>query len=88
MCAARKGKQKKEIASLLLTSQKKGAASLSLIASQHARTFTFPAEVLEGQLARYEYGFGDEARQSLGEFFRYAFYLGILPDVPEIEVFG
>lgn len=88
MCAARKEKQKKEIAPLLLSSQKKGAASLPLIASQHAKTFTFPAEVLEGQLERYEYGFGDEARQGLGEFFRYAFYLGILPDVPEIEVFG
>lgn len=88
ICAARKEKQKKEIASLLLSSQKKGAASFSLIASQHARTFTFPAEVLEGQLERYEYGFGDEARQGLGEFFRYAFYLGILPDVPEIEIFG
>jgi chorismate dehydratase len=88
MCAARKEKQKKELASLLLASQKKGAASLSLIASQHAKTFTFPAEVLEGQLERYEYGFGDEARAGLGEFFRYAFYLGILPDVPEIEAFG
>ena len=87
MCAARKEKQKKEIASLLLSSQKKGAALLSQIASQHAGSFTFPAEVLQGQLERYEYGFGEEARAGLGEFFRYAFYLGILPDVPEIEMF-
>lgn len=87
MWAARKEKKEKEIATILLSSQKKGTTSLSQIASQHARAFTFPAEVLEGQLERYEYGFGDEARQGLGEFFRYAFYLGILPDVPEIEMF-
>ena len=45
-------------------------------------------DALERQLEGYVYGFDDEAREALGEFFRYAFYLGILPDVPEIEVFG
>ena len=88
LCAARKEKYKKEIASLLLTSQELGRASLSMIAAQQAKEFSYPAEVMEQQLEGYSYGFDDEAREALGEFFRYAFYLGILPDVPEIEVFG
>ena len=33
-------------------------------------------------------GFGPEEREGLSEFFRYAFYLGILPDVPDIDLYG
>jgi len=88
LCAARKEKYKKEIASLLLTSQELGAASLPVIAAQQSKELRHPVDALERQLEGYAYGFVDEAREALGEFFRYAFYLGILPDVPEIEVFG
>ncbi len=88
LCAARKEKYKKEIASLLLTSQELGAASLSVIAAQQSKDLKRPVDALERQLEGYVYGFDDEAREALGEFFRYAFYLGILPDVPEIEVLG
>lgn len=88
LCAARKEKYKKEIASLLLSSQEIGKASLSEIAVQQAKELSYPVEAMEQQLEGYAYGFDDEAREALGEFFRYAFYLGILPDVPEIEMFG
>jgi chorismate dehydratase len=88
LCAARKEKHKKEIASLLLASQELGSASLPIIAVQQAKELSIPAEAIEQQLEGCAYGFDEEAREALGEFFRYAFYLGILPDVPEIEVFG
>jgi chorismate dehydratase len=88
LCAARKEKYKKEIGSLLLSSQESGAASLPVIAAQQSKELPYPVEAMERQLEGYVYGFDDEAREALGEFFRYAFYLGILPDVPEIEVFG
>ena len=88
LCAARKEKYKKEIGSLLLSSQEKGVASLPAIAAQQSKELSLPVDAMEQQLERYAYGFDDEAREALGEFFRYAFYLGILPDVPEIEVFG
>jgi chorismate dehydratase len=88
LCAARKEKYKKEIGSLLLSSQEKGIASLPAIAAQQSKELPLPIDEIEQQLERYAYGFDDEAREALGEFFRYAFYLGILPDVPEIEVFG
>jgi len=88
LCAARKEKYKKDITSLLLGSQELGTASLSTIAAQQAKELSLPAELMEQRLEGYTYGFDDEAREGLGEFFRYAFYHGILPDVPEIEVFG
>lgn len=88
LCAARKEKYKKEIGSLLLASQGLGTASLPIIAAQQAKELSYPVEAMERQLEGYTYGFDDESREALGEFFRYAFYLGILPDVPEIEVFG
>ncbi len=88
LCAARKEKHKKEIASLLLTSMEKGIASLPAIAAQQSKELSLPVDEIEQQLEDYAYGFDDEAREALGEFFRYAFYLGIFPDVPEIDVFG
>ncbi len=33
------------------------------------------------------YGMTDEVREGMGEFFRYAFYLGILPDIPDINLY-
>jgi len=87
-CAARKEKQRSAVAAFLLSSQEKGARSLSRIASEQSRALSLPAEALEQQLERYSYGFDDEAREALGEFYRYAFYLGVLPDVPEVDVFS
>lgn len=86
-CAARKEKQRSGLAALLLSSQQKGVGSLSLIAREQSKALSLTAEILEQQLERYAYGFDEEAREALGEFYRYAFYLGILPDVPEINIF-
>ena len=88
VCAGRKEKYKKEIAAMLLASQEQGAASIPSVALQQSNTLPYPVDELERQLEHFTYGFDDEAREALGEFFRYAFYLGIFPDVPEIEVFG
>ena len=74
LCAARKEKHKKEIASLLLTSMEKGIASLPAIAAQQSKELSLPVDEMEQQLEGYAYGFDDEAREALGEFFRYAFY--------------
>ncbi len=86
-CAARTEKEQKDIKTLLLSSQREGAQSLVRIASEQSRSLSLPPELLERQLEHYSYGFDEDTREALAEFFRYAFYLGVLPDVPEINVF-
>ena len=88
LCAARKEKLSDEIAALLQSSQALGVESIPIIALQQSMQLSVPAIQAEQQLERYSYGFDGESREALGEFFRYAFYHGILPDVPEIDVFG
>lgn len=88
LCAARKENYRKEIGPTLVSSQEAGVESFPVIAAQLADELSTSAGELEDRFGCYSYGFGDEAREALGEFFRYAFYLGIFPDVPEIEVFG
>jgi len=88
VCAARKERHTAEIASMLRSSQERGAASLSEIAARQSKELSLPSEKIEEQLERYAYGLDDEAREALGEFYRYAFYLGMLPDIPEIDVYS
>jgi hypothetical protein len=35
-----------------------------------------------------QYGLPEDAREGVREFLRYAFYHGILPDVPDLRFFG
>jgi chorismate dehydratase len=39
------------------------------------------------KIARFEYTFSDDAKEGVTEFLRYAYYHGILPDVPELRFF-
>jgi chorismate dehydratase len=39
------------------------------------------------KIARFEYAFSDDAKEGVMEFLRYAYYHGILPDVPELRFF-
>ena len=88
LCAARTEKNLSVLSSLLISSQEHGTHSFERIASDQSKALSLPPELLEEQLERYSYGFGEDVREALGEFYRYAFYLGILPDVPEINVFS
>ena len=85
-CAVRTEKTGGQLSSLLLSSQDAGIRSFRKIASDRCRLFSLSPDHLEQQLELYSYGFDEEAREGLGEFYRYAFYLGLLPDVPEINL--
>jgi len=87
-CAARTDRENHSLKPFLLSSQEEGTRSLSVIARNQSIPLSLPAEMLEQQLEYYTYGFDEDSREALGEFYRYAFYLGVLPDVPEINVFG
>jgi chorismate dehydratase len=39
------------------------------------------------KIARFDYRFSDDAKEGVTEFLRYAYYHGILPDVPELRFF-
>lgn len=44
--------------------------------------------VLAGALEAFSYDLTDDVREGIREFFRYAYYHGILPDVPDLNFFG
>ena len=87
VCAGRKGKFRKEVASLFLSSKERALQSLPTVAKRNALRLSSSPERLEEQLSKYEYNFDGTLKEALGEFFRYAFYHGILPDIPDIEQF-
>lgn len=45
------------------------------------------AESLADPLSAFSYAMTDETREAIEEFFRFAYYRGILPDVPELQFF-
>jgi chorismate dehydratase len=87
LCAARTEKTLSVLSSLLISSQEHGTHSFERIASDQSKALSLPPDAIEQQLGRYSYGLDEDSREALAEFYRYAFYLGILPDVPEINIF-
>jgi len=43
---------------------------------------------LKAYLETFSYDFGPDAEEGLKEFLRYAYYHGVLPDVPDVRWFG
>lgn len=57
------------------------------LVSEAASSLHLSPTDVQGHLLSFEYEMGEEQQDSLREFFQYAFYLGILKDVPEIVFF-
>lgn len=49
---------------------------------------SIPAASLRAYLETFSYDFGQDAEEGLKEFLRYAYYHGVLPDVPDVRWFG
>jgi len=64
-----------------------GVSNLERLASDEAAIRRLPQEDVIGHLQTFTYDLGTEQQDSLREFFQYAFYLGILNDVPELAFF-
>jgi len=47
-----------------------------------------PPEDAPGGAPRFAYDFPENVREGISEFLRYAYYHGILPDVPDLRFFG
>jgi predicted solute-binding protein len=62
------------------------AEEVSAIVEVH-RAIEFEAETQE-QGDEFGYGLTDDGAESLREFFTYAFYHGVLPDVPDLSYYA
>jgi predicted solute-binding protein len=56
-------------------------------AARIAQRYSISHSDAEDYLAAFSYLFGKEQKESLSEFIHYAFYHGVIPDVPEINFF-
>lgn len=67
-----------------------GAAMIEEIAADAASHSyaTIPASSLKTYLETFSYDFTQDMEDGLKEFLRYAYYHGVLPDVPEVRWFG
>lgn len=86
ICVMRNDSYTKELHDVLLNAQEQGRRSLDAIARLLAEQRTLSNEKLSSFLSHLTYGLDDGSKQSLEEFYRMAFYYGMLSDVPEINV--
>lgn len=85
LCVMRNESYNKVLHDHLLDAQQRGRLSLEQIAGDLAGQKDLPAEKVYSLLSSLSYGLDDQSRQSLEEFYRMAFYFGILGDVPELR---
>ena len=71
----------------LLRAKEEGLRHIEGIASQVAQRLTLPIDKAVEYFSSFSYKLGQEEQEGLLEFIRYAFYHGVLPDVPDINFF-
>ncbi|MGH2566729.1 MAG: MqnA/MqnD/SBP family protein [Bacteroidota bacterium] len=71
----------------LMRARAEGAAHVETIAEQAAARSGISAKQAKSYLSSFTFDFGEQQSDSLKEFMSYAFYFGILPDIPEINFF-
>lgn len=76
-----------EIAQGLIRAKTLGVSYTDHIAGHASQQRGLSLEEARNYLARFSYDFGTDQEESLSEFMRYAFYHGVIPDVPEINFF-
>ncbi len=86
MCIGRTDAYSKELNALLSASQAAGRDSLASVANSIAAETNQSADLIQNYLSHFSYGFDELSKLSLEEFFRMAFYYGMLGDIPEINI--
>lgn len=75
-----------ETAAKLQAAMNAGRDGLESVANALAAETSLSADLLQNYLSHFSYGFDELSKASLDEFFRMAFYYGMLGDVPEINI--
>lgn len=87
VCAGKESENSKEL-SLLLRSAAEGASgAVDTVAVNIAMEKKIETEKAKNYLTNFAYILNDDAIAGVNEFFRYAFYLGMLPDIPDVRRF-
>ncbi len=86
MCIGRTDTFSKDLNTLLTASQDGGRNSLESVANGLAADLNLSADLIQNYLSHFSYGFDELSKLSLEEFFRMAFYYGMLGDIPEINI--
>ncbi len=86
MCIGRTDTFSKDLSTVLMSSQEEGRNSLGSIANGLAAEMNLSADLIQNYLSHFSYGFDELSKLSLEEFFRMAFYYGMLGDIPEINI--
>jgi predicted solute-binding protein len=71
----------------LVSAHETGVSAIDKIGRDAAAQRNLSSADTNAHLSAFAYGLGEDQQDSLREFFQYAFYLGILKDVPELAFF-
>ena len=71
----------------LSRSRDRGISDLATIASAIAAEQDLTKETAEEYLLNFSYAFGEEEQQGFSEFVQFAYFHGVLPDVPDLNFF-
>jgi chorismate dehydratase len=71
----------------LISSKTRGLETLAQLAARWAPEYKLSADESFRYLSSFSFDLGTDVEQSLSEFFRYAYYHGVLGDVPELNFF-
>ncbi|MDE3056686.1 MAG: hypothetical protein KGJ59_01840 [Bacteroidota bacterium] len=88
LCAGQRKLYSKKISAMLHSIAETAAENLDPAVVHVAAAEKVDAEEARNYLSGFTYVLDDEALAGVNEFFRYAFYLGILPDIPDITKFS
>jgi len=86
LCVSRAGQFNPDLEALLTGSREQGIQQLTTVALNAAPQVGSSADDLIDYFSHFTYSITDELRTSLEEFFRMAFYHGMLGDIPEINI--
>jgi chorismate dehydratase len=76
-----------EIVASLVHARDRGAEHLAETAEVLSRERNIPREFAQQYLSSFSYSMGDDEQQGFSEFIRYAYYHGVIRDIPELNFF-
>jgi chorismate dehydratase len=83
----REGELTEDEAVALYDAKHKGVSLKEKIAEAYAQQQNIPLSIARDYLAAFSYDMGETEVDSIREFFHYAYYHGVIGDVPEVQLF-